>query len=146
MGNKDARTWAKTSISSRNSGHGATVRFSRILSTEFRSRIPRGFQGMEQGCNHLARRFGVSLVLVRKLKAKMVPGGLLWTITEKILTTDLKITAHVDHNPFRFLIIKQLCKFMHHGPADTPENIAVQFYCEKWRLFNTISQGCTVRF
>ena len=50
MGNKDARTWAKTSISSRNSGHGAIVRFSRILSTEFRSRIPRGFQGMEQGC------------------------------------------------------------------------------------------------
>ena len=63
MGNKDARTWAKTSISSRNSGHGATVRFSRILSTEFRSRIPRGFQGIEQGCKP---RLELDVILIFK--------------------------------------------------------------------------------
>ena len=69
---------------------------------------------------------------MRKLKAKLVPGvSLNDIITEKILTIALKITAHVDHNPFRFLMIKKLCKSMHHGPADTPEKIAVQFYCEK---------------
>ena len=29
-------------------------------------------------------------------------------------------------------MMKKLCKFMYHRPADTPEKIAVRFYCRKW--------------
>ena len=81
MGNKDARTWAKTSISSRNSGHGATVRFSRILSTEFRSRIPRGFQGMEQGYMHSGQNIAKIFTCVRYLTGlEKLPGAVLWNV------------------------------------------------------------------